>query len=228
MINHVIMMKLIKILTYGFLMIMFSRCIGTDVLAELAEGERIIIIERVDSLAVDESFTFQAVLVKQDGTEEITNAQWSSSAPSIIRIDPLGNATALMTGTATLTANYQQLQDSVIVHAGELTSAATLRTGQFSGLNNYSVDGNFVLERSEDELLLSFKDDFVTSNGPGLYVYLSASPNNVNGGLEVGPLQSSQGAQEYRIDNPITINTYDYVIIYCKPFGLAFGAGALN
>lgn len=221
-------MKVIRIFVCISLISIFNRCIGTDVLAELEANERIVISESVDSLAVNESFSFQAILIQSDGTEEMADVQWSSSDLSVIQIDPSGNAIAIMEGTATITARYLQLQDSVLVHAGEVTSATSSRTGEFSGLNNYTVNGGFVLERNAGDLLLSFDENFATSNGPGLYVYLSSSADNVNGGLEVGPLQSSQGAQEYLIDDSITLNTYDYVIIHCKPFGIPFGAGPLN
>lgn len=221
-------MKGIHILISLSLMMIFSRCIGTDVLAELEAGERLVILERIDSLAVDESFAFQAVIIRSDGTNLSPAVQWSSSDPSIIRIDPLGNATAIMAGTATIAAQYQQLKDSVQVSTGDMTTFLLSRLGTFSGLNNYAVNGTFKLERSQEDLLLVFNDDFATSNGPGLYVYLSATQDNVSGGLEVGALQSSRGAQQYRIEGSISLSSYDYVIIYCKPFGLPFGAGALN
>ena len=78
------------------------------------------------------------------------------------------------------------------------------------------------------DLTLFFESNFEASNGPGLHVYLSNQAEGVAGGIDLGELKSNEGAQQYALPDDININTYDYVIIYCKPFSVVFGNGELK
>ncbi len=145
---------------------------------------------------------------------------YTSSDESIITV----NADGLITAVAPGKANVRASDDLLTSAPFEITVSAGSRTAQFVGVNGYSVSGGAELTDTE----LSFLDDFVTQSGPGLYVYLSNSPNSVGGGVELGAVMSNSGAQSYTIPDGVLSSEFEYVIIYCKPFGIAFGRGEFN
>jgi len=79
-----------------------------------------------------------------------------------------------------------------------------------------------------DQAVLKFSSDFVCQNGPGLYIYLSPISSGVTGGLSLGMIKSTSGAQEYELPNGSNPDLYDHVIIYCQPFGVLFGAASFE
>ena len=85
--------------------------------------------------------------------------------------------------------------------------------------------------KTPGELIVEFADDFKSSNGPGVYIYLTNSPESVAGGIELGAIKSNSGTQKYNvtmINSSIEINTYSHVLVHCKPFNVPFGYAALN
>ncbi|OEK07258.1 hypothetical protein BFP71_04110 [Roseivirga misakiensis] len=109
------------------------------------------------------------------------------------------------------------------------TFRALERTGSFMGLRNYTVNGDFTLSENGDNLELTFSSNFQSSNGPGLFVYLSNNSTRVTGGIELGQLSANSGTQTYIISRQnAELDTYNHVIIYCKPFGVAFGTGEFD
>jgi hypothetical protein len=84
------------------------------------------------------------------------------------------------------------------------------------------------LTTGESGALLSFAENFQSQAGPGLYVYLSPIGNGVSGGIELDELKSNSGAQEYPLPEDIDPADFEFVIIYCKPFGVPFGAAQLQ
>ena len=215
-------------LKYLFLLSLVS-CIGTDIVEQELVPARVAITARAESIKVGESYQFQAQYFDDLGNIVDTDITWASTDPSIISIDEMGLATANSEGDVTISAMANGVSDMVLVSAGENTSVVqTERSGTFEGNRSYVVTGVFTLSQESGELQLTFSDDFSTSNGPGLYVYLTNSESSTSGGIELGALQSNTGAQTYNIDEDIQLGTYDYVLIYCKPFGVAFGIGKFD
>ena len=204
-------------------------CIGTDVVdIELVE-EKLTINTRLSTLAVGESYEMMADYFNQFGEKEGATISWSSSNDQIISIDIQGLAEAHSVGEVTITATYMGAEDNISVVAGDQTAEVSQRSGSFMGANRYTVNGRFNLLENTEELLLTFEDDFEASAGPGLFVYLSNSPTSIAGGLEVGSIQSSRGEQTYVIDlEDARLFTYNYVLVWCKPFGVLFGYGELD
>ena len=83
-------------------------------------------------------------------------------------------------------------------------------------------------KQDNGNLLLQFDDNFLSSNGPGLYVYLSTSNSVGSNSLEVERLNSTQGQQLYTIQGDIELDAYSWVIIHCKPFNVTFGYAELK
>ncbi|MEN7550531.1 DM13 domain-containing protein [Rapidithrix thailandica] len=204
-------------------------CIGTDVLELTPVPPRLKITSSVLSLKVGESHQFAATYYDEYGETQAATVQWTSGNSSIIQIDPQGLAKALQAGKVYITAQAANLKDSVMVEAGEETiGSPTQRTGTLQGSNNYSVEGTFTLTDNGGSLTLRLEGNFKASNGPGLHVYMAHSSQSVAGGLDLGALKQVEGTQAYTLPSNVSINTYDYVIIYCKPFGVVFGNGMFS
>ncbi len=208
-------------------MVFINSCIGTDVVDDIIVEERLSINSRLQSLAIGDNYQFMANFFNRLGAAETAAIEWSSNDPSIISITADGLAQAHMEGIVTISAMFMGLEDSVELRASDETvEGANQRQGRFMGTNNYEVNGDFVLEEAEGKLRLTFASNFAASSGPGLFIYLSNQPNNISGGLELGRIQSNRGEQVYETDlQNAGLNTFNYVLVWCKPFGVLFGRG---
>ena len=59
-------------------------------------------------------------------------------------------------------------------------------------------------------------------------MYLATSATSVTGGAMLGPLEMTTGAQLYTVPEGVNLATYDFVIVYCQPFGVPFGFGEFD
>ena len=74
--------------------------------------------------------------------------------------------------------------------------------------------------------VLQFGDDFKSTPGPDIYVYL-ATDDKASEFVSLGVIQSNDGAQEYVIPPGTDLNKYDKVLIWCQAFGVLFGTSDL-
>lgn len=191
--------------------------------------EKLTISTRLSSLAVGDSYQFMADYFNNMGEEEMATISWASDNESVISINDDGLAEAHTAGEATITAKYMGVEDMIQVRAGDETSEVNVRSGSFMGANRYTVGGDFNMVEEGDQLILTFEDNFQASSGPGLFIYLSNSSTSITGGLEVGPIQANRGRQVYEISlDQAGLFTYDYVLVWCKPFGVLFGLGEFD
>ncbi len=171
-------------------------------------------------------FTATARNLEQQPVPGVTFA-WQSSDSDIVSIDSTGLATALQAGNVRITA----IADDVESSATNVTVLAQALRGTFVRQpgTSYSVRGTATLTRgtaADGSFSLTFGDDFSTSNGPRLHVFLSNS-NTVNGqSLDLGLLQRTSGAQSYDAD--ISAQNFNWVIIHCVPFNVTFGFAELQ
>jgi electron transfer DM13 len=76
-------------------------------------------------------------------------------------------------------------------------------------------------------------EDFETSNGPALKVYLSAAPPSGPGDrfddrfVDLGDLKGNIGSQNYAIPRDVHLDGYRSVVVWCKRFSVPFAAAAL-
>jgi Electron transfer DM13 len=76
-------------------------------------------------------------------------------------------------------------------------------------------------------------EDFETSNGPALKVYLSAAPATGPGDsfddrfVDLGDLKGNIGSQNYAIPRNVRLDAYRSVVVWCKRFSVPFAAAAL-
>ena len=76
-------------------------------------------------------------------------------------------------------------------------------------------------------------EDFETSNGPALKVYLSAAPASGPGDsfddrfVDLGDLKGNIGSQNYTIPADVRLDRYRSVVVWCKRFSVPFAAAPL-
>ena len=105
-------------------------------------------------------------------------------------------------------------------------AAPVVRSGNFESLNGYSVSGDVQLIVNGDERQLVFSDDFSSSIGPDVLVYLSKNDGGaLSDPISLGPIQSFTGAQTYTL--PENSDEYSSVVIWCRAFSAAFGAASV-
>lgn len=77
-------------------------------------------------------------------------------------------------------------------------------------------------------------EDFRTTNGPDLVVYLAKHPSPTsaadvvdNGYLSLGDLKGNVGAQNYDVPAGVAVEEYGSVVIWCELFGVLFSPAPL-
>ena len=80
------------------------------------------------------------------------------------------------------------------------------------------------LEDGSDVLRL---ENFQSTNGPDLYVYLSTD-ENASDFVNLGELKASSGNQNYEIPEDTDLTKYNKVLVWCKAFGVLFGSADLS
>lgn len=118
------------------------------------------------------------------------------------------------------------------------TAEMVAAKGAFHGGNHAPGDtakGGVTLVKLGSGLYeLRLGDDFSTTPGPDLFVYLSVSPDPKNDSaiakntfFNVGKLASPQGLQKFALPKGFDPTKFRSVAIWCKSYGVLFGAAAL-
>jgi hypothetical protein len=178
------------------------------------------------SISVDEQITLMARALNASG-EEVpdTDISWQSEDESVASVAAGGEVTGLSSGATNIVANSGNITGTYPLSVGQ----ATERSGTFEGVSGYNVEGTVVLDSgSGNAVSLELQDDFKSSRGPGIYIYLTNNGTSIEGGVEIGKLRSPTGADSYSIPGGIKLDQYDQVLIYCKPFGVPFGVADLD
>lgn len=218
-----------RYLFLGSMLLLLQSCIGTDILDVEPIPERVVFTASLEAIKVGEAFTFEATHFDEFGMETSNPISWSSSDAAIMTIGANGRALANREGIVMITARSGEAVNSIEVEVGDETiGATTQRSGTMQGLSDYTVEGGFTLFEDQGGLILRLEDDFQASNGPGLYLYLATSATSVTGGVQLGPLEMNSGSQLYPVPDGPTLETYDFVIVYCQPFGVPFGFGEFD
>ena len=110
-----------------------------------------------------------------------------------------------------------------------------IRSGRFISLEHESRGSVEVLEDAEGARVLRF-EDFETSNGPDLLVYLSSKapsgPDDWHGYdadfVDLGPLKGNVGNQNYEIPTGVDLDKYSTAVVWCRRFEVGFAAATLT
>ncbi len=192
-------------------------------LIEITSPDNLLIISPSDEILLSgRSLTATGVEVSIS-----TNLVWSSSDVTVATVTQEGLVTAIADGEVRITAVMDEVSGFIDLIVG--TATALTRTANFEGLSGYSASGDAVLEMdSIGSITLRFANNFMVQNGPGLFVYLSNSSNQITGAVELGALKEASGAQNYFVPGEVGLNDFDHIVIYCKPFGVGFGTAPLS
>jgi hypothetical protein len=88
-----------------------------------------------------------------------------------------------------------------------------------------------VIRTPEGGLVLRF-EEFSVTNGPDLFVVLSADPDGSRGsaqdGLNLGRLRATDGNINYEIPEGTDLSPYMSAVIYCRQFNVVFAVATLE
>lgn len=181
--------------------------------------------------------------------DSVTVTQGASVQLSVVLSNLAGDVLSSPTSFAVADPDVAMVTDAGLLRAigpGETTVSATADgisslptivrvfgqayTGRFSPRSGttYEVKGEAVLQEDSSGLTtLQFGDDFFTSSGPGLKVYLSTVDGVSSTSIDLGDLKQTAGAQSYPVGS-VDASRYRFVIIHCVPFNVTFGSAVLR
>ena len=101
--------------------------------------------------------------------------------------------------------------------------------GTFVGVGDgiHDAQGNAFTIPLEDNSNILRLENFKSTNGPDLYVYL-ATDDNASEFINLGKLKANNGNQNYEIPENSDLNKYNKVLVWCKAFGVLFGSAELS
>ena len=123
------------------------------------------------------------------------------------------------------------IDDRVAEALPAATAVKTLSAGTFRSYE-HSTSGRARLIATGGRRYVRF-EDFETSNGPALKVYLSAAPASGPGDsfddrfVDLGDLKGNIGSQNYTIPADVRLERYRSVVVWCKRFSVPFAAAPL-
>jgi hypothetical protein len=98
--------------------------------------------------------------------------------------------------------------------------------GAWMGSGSYSASGNAKIYTKDGNRTLAF-ENFKTSNGPDLRVYLA---KNVSAGdfIDLGVLKSTSGNFTYAVEANVNLSEHKFVLIWCRQFSVLFASAELK
>jgi hypothetical protein len=119
---------------------------------------------------------------------------------------------------------------------GAQPAPVTIATGTFSGTDaSHRGEGTALLIRLADGRRFLRFENLKVTNGPDLYVYLSAhaaprSSAQLHEGAahEVALLKGNQGNQNYELPAGLDLPKFKSAVIYCKRFSVVFATAELK
>ena len=109
---------------------------------------------------------------------------------------------------------------------------SVLSIGSFRSYEHSSQGSAVVIQLSDGERFARL-ENFRTSNGPDLRIYLSTTPSFGPGGnfanhyVELGHLKGNIGDQNYTIPAQVSLQRYASIVVWCKRFSVPFAAAPI-
>ena len=106
---------------------------------------------------------------------------------------------------------------------------STAYAGTFVGVNDgiHNAEGQAKVIKLGDGSNFLRLEDFRSTNGPDLYVYLSTDKGNSDF-VNLGRLKGNVGDQNYKIPEGTDLSKYDTALIWCQAFSVLFGSAELR
>ncbi len=228
--------------------ILFSSCIGTDLIDEIEVPAQVLISTNTSSLKLGDELQFSAVFNNNYGIAEDKPIVWATTTPEYISVTSLGLVKALKQGDATLTATVDDIVSSRMLKISSdsiqdtIVTTVISRSGIFksAGAGSYTVSGDVVVSTSDGKSIITVKDNFKSSAGPSLYLLLTNHTNGsysvVNGNPVINGISAQitptrltvfQGARTWDVPEGVDVGNYKYALLYCT-LGPVFGFAELN
>ena len=118
--------------------------------------------------------------------------------------------------------------------AEEPAGPLALASGTFASRNRYTTTGSATVFELPDGSRTLRLEDFETTNGPDLYVYLTVADAADSDAdldadvVDLGDLRGNIGNQNYDIPADVDLERYDTVVIWCLRFTSSFGVADLS
>ncbi len=106
------------------------------------------------------------------------------------------------------------------------STAMAVDSGSFSNGPYGSVSGKAKIYKTGNNYELAL-ENFSSSNGPDLKVYLSKEKQPVNF-VNLGSLKSTSGNQVYPIPSSVNVKDYSFALIHCQQYNHLFGFAPLK
>lgn len=105
-------------------------------------------------------------------------------------------------------------------------AAMAIDSGTFSNGPYGSVSGIAKIYKTGSKYELAL-ENFSSSNGPDLKVYLSKEKQPVNF-VNLGSLKSTSGNQLYSIPSSVNVEDYAFALVHCQQYDHLFGFARLT
>lgn len=119
--------------------------------------------------------------------------------------------------------------DDNVPAIGEQQKDNRMLSGNFVGVNDgiHNAEGLAkVISLQQGSNILRL-ENFKATNGPDLYVYLSAD-KSTSDFVSLGKLKGNIGNQNYDIPDGTNLSKYNTVLIWCRAFSVLFGSADLK
>ena len=125
-----------------------------------------------------------------------------------------------------LIACKKETTSTIAVNETPSVTAMGIDSGYFSNGPYGTVTGTAKIYKTGTKYDLAL-ENFSSSNGPDLKVYLSKEKQPVNF-VNLGSLKSTAGNQLYAIPTSVNVINYKYALIHCQQYNHLFGFAQLR
>ncbi|MDB4108439.1 Ig-like domain-containing protein [bacterium] len=224
-------------LLFATAFLLFFSCVETDYVNDRVDPKIFISNPLLELKKGGDEYPFQIDYFNYVGKQvENPKVSWTSSDPAILEITEDGLATGIDFGTATVTATLITSEEAqtIISRDEVIVSMATLKeslefVGKIISTSSYQLGGSYALTAlNNGGIKLTLKEDYEASTSlPGLYIYLGNNPKSIADAHEIGPVTVFKGTHFYDLPT-LDIYDYNYILYWCKPFGVKVGEGQIK
>ncbi|CAI8247600.1 MAG: Uncharacterised protein [Formosa sp. Hel1_33_131] len=223
-------------LLFATAFLLFFSCVETDYKNDRVDPE-IFISNPLSTLEEGTDYQLETKYFNYVG-KEIENpvVNWSTENPTILTVSETGLVTGISMGVAIITASLITKEENLtITNTNKITVSMSTAVepvkfeGTITSTSSYLLKGSYTLEPLDaGGVKLSLGEDYEADTSlPGLYIYLGNNPNSTADAFEIGPVTTFDGAHFYDLPT-IGIYDYNYVLYWCKPFGVKVGEGQIK
>lgn len=236
-------MKLLLFAIWGA--ILYSSCIGTDLVEETEVPEQVLISTNISSIKVGEDIQLKAFYTNIFGITEDKQVIWSTNAPDILSITTAGLAKGITQGDAFIEASVGNVVTTRTIKVTKDSTPSigvSTRSGTFmsAGAGSYTVTGNVVVTTENSKSKIEVNDNFKASIGPSLflmltnhtngsYMVMNNNPviNGISAQISTARLTKFSGEMSWEVPAGVDVNNYKYALLYCT-LGPVFGFAELK